>query len=62
MTGISRRDVITLGFIRNWFRRLLPDKCEAPDCERYGVLGNENIIDGRIVCDYCHADLEGRLL
>lgn len=36
-----------------WFWRLLPDKCQEPGCGRQGVRGNENIIDGRIVCDYC---------
>jgi hypothetical protein len=34
--------------------RLLPDKCQVEGCCRQGVRGNENRIDGRIVCDYCH--------
>ncbi len=35
--------------------RLLTDKCEMPGCSRQGVRGNENIIDGKVVCDYCHS-------
>ena len=33
---------------------LLPDKCERPDCSRAGVRGNENRVNGQIVCDYCY--------
>jgi hypothetical protein len=29
--------------------------CEDCGGER-GVPGNENIVDGRVLCDYCHAD------
>lgn len=29
------------------------DKCQMPDCDRLGVPGNENVIDGVVVCDYC---------
>jgi hypothetical protein len=32
------------------------DKCEICEGKRGGVPGNENIIQGIIVCDYCHAD------
>jgi hypothetical protein len=32
-------------------------KCEMPGCEGRGVKGNENVINGRLVCDYCHAKL-----
>ncbi len=54
--------------IMEWFWRLLPDKCQVPECCRKGVRGNENVIlqatltddHGRIlkirkliVCDYC---------
>ncbi len=31
------------------------DGCTIPGCCRRGVPGNENIIAGRLVCDYCHA-------
>ncbi|PHS61752.1 MAG: hypothetical protein COB09_16930 [Thalassobium sp.] len=31
-----------------------PDNCEVEGCCRKGALGNENVIDGVIVCDYCH--------
>lgn len=32
---------------------LLPDECDVEGCSRQGVRGNENIIEGMIVCDYC---------
>ena len=41
--------------ILEWLWSWLPDRCEMPDCSRAGVRGNENRIDGKIVCDYCHA-------
>jgi hypothetical protein len=34
--------------------RLLPDRCQVPDCKRHGVRGNENIVEGFRVCDECH--------
>jgi hypothetical protein len=40
---------------------LLPDECEVEGCCRKGVRGNENVVDGVIMCDYCHAkDMERR--
>lgn len=33
------------------------DKCERCKGEKGGTPGNENIIDGQIVCDYCHAEM-----
>ena len=41
--------------IREWLWSLLPDNCEVDDCQRKGVRGNENVIDGIVVCDYCHS-------
>ncbi len=41
--------------IIEWFWRFLPDRCREKGCLRLGVRGNENVIDGRPVCDYCHA-------
>ena len=38
-----------------WFWRLLPDRCEMPGCDRRGVRGNENVVDGLLMCDDCHA-------
>lgn len=38
-----------------WFWELLPDRCEVIDCERRGVRGNENVVGGKIVCDYCYS-------
>jgi hypothetical protein len=35
--------------------RQLPDKCQAKHCTRRGVRGNENKIDGKILCDECFA-------
>jgi hypothetical protein len=43
-----------------WFWSFLPDKCEVEGCSRRGVRGNENFIDGRAVCDYCHAKMHKR--
>lgn len=31
------------------------DRCQTPGCQRYGVPGNENVVNGLLVCDYCHA-------
>ena len=36
-----------------WLYGLLPDKCEGADCCRKGMRGNENRMDGKILCDYC---------
>jgi len=33
----------------------LPDECEVEGCERKGVRGNENIVKGIIMCDYCNS-------
>lgn len=33
------------------------DGCEILTCQRGGTPGNENIIDGKVVCDYCHAEM-----
>jgi hypothetical protein len=33
------------------------DNCEVCRGERGGVLGNENRLNGRVLCDYCTADL-----
>jgi hypothetical protein len=41
--------------ITNFLWRQLPDKCSMPHCSRLGVRGNENIVDGRLMCDECHA-------
>lgn len=32
------------------------DACEVCGGAKGGVAGNENLIGGRVVCDYCHAD------
>lgn len=33
------------------------DNCERCKGDRGGVKGNENVIDGVVLCDYCHADM-----
>jgi len=30
---------------------------EVPGCCRQGARGNDNIVDDRIVCNYCHAKM-----
>ena len=35
---------------------LFPDNCEVCKGEKGGVRGNENIIDGIVMCDYCYCD------
>ena len=39
-----------------WLWGLLPDNCEAEGCCRLGVRGNENRLEGMVVCDYCDDD------
>ena len=39
-----------------WLWGLLPDNCECKYCCKLGVRGNENIIDGVVMCDYCSDD------
>jgi len=41
--------------IREWLWSLLPDNCEVNNCSRKGVRGNENIVHGIVMCDYCHS-------
>lgn len=33
-----------------------PDNCQICHGDNGGVKGNENIIDGIVMCDYCHID------
>lgn len=35
--------------------RKLPDRCEVCHGDRGGVRGNENLVNGTIMCDYCSA-------
>lgn len=39
-----------------WLWGLLPDNCEYKGCCKLGVRGNENVIDGMTLCDYCSVD------
>ncbi len=36
-----------------WLWSLLPDKCEICNGRKGGVRGNENIVHGKVMCDYC---------
>lgn len=52
-----------LGFVDMWIYklwRMLPDKCEMTECCGAGVRGNENRVDGLVMCDYCHVDYRKR--
>ncbi len=44
-----------VGPILGWRRLELPDDCELCGGVKGGVRGNENVVAGRTVCDYCHA-------
>lgn len=43
--------------ILEWVWSLFPDHCEMPDCSKRGVRGNENLVDGKVICDYCYTRL-----
>jgi hypothetical protein len=51
------REVDMINRIHEWLWRLLPDKCQRVGCCRLGVRGNENVINGQIICDYCYAKI-----
>lgn len=43
------------------FAKYRPDNCEVCKGEKGGIRGNENIINGVVMCDYCHAeDMDNR--
>lgn len=52
-----RKEQETLGQalseIREQLRNLKHDKCEFCLGIKGGALGNENVVDGVVVCDYC---------
>lgn len=33
-----------------------PDNCEVCHGANGGVRGNEQLVDGKVMCDYCHAE------
>ena len=39
-----------------------PDNCELCHGEKGGVRGNENIVDGIVMCDYCSVDYDRKEL
>lgn len=38
---------------------LAPDNCQRCHGEKGGMLGNENIINGEVLCDYCTSETLG---
>jgi len=44
---------IFLAKVAEWFWSILPDKCKGVSCRRMGIRGNENEVDGILLCDYC---------
>lgn len=52
-----RSKVINLREFRELYK-LIDQRCECEDCggTRGGVPGNENIVEGRVLCDHCTAD------
>ena len=66
-----RVDGRTLAPIGSWLKhpgvRMVPtlydafhgNYCSMPACRGQGEPGNGNIIDGKLVCDYCHAQIVG---
>jgi hypothetical protein len=54
---IEQRDDPPPPSLFEWLWRMLPDRCEMPDCARHGIRGHENVVDGRRMCDDCHMRL-----
>lgn len=52
--------VVLCGVVYFMIRELLTlrDKCQVCGGKCGGVRGNENIVNGVIVCDYCHAKMK----
>ncbi len=44
------------GLERKVLREDLKDNCQVCKGSKGGVRGNENVIDGVVMCDYCHSD------
>lgn len=40
-----------------WAWSLLPDNCEVCHGKQGGVKGNENVMDGKVMCDFCTFEL-----
>ena len=56
MEGLGVMD--RLYALREISTAIFGDKCEICEGKMGGIRGNENIINGRLVCDYCHANME----
>ena len=42
---------------RGYLSAPILDKCSICHGEKGGTPGNENVVDGVVMCDYCHAKL-----
>ncbi len=40
-----------------WRIRHPRDRCTACHGKKGGVWGNENVVDGKLLCDYCHGSI-----
>lgn len=56
---ISDNTHVRVKIVRDIYRNASQpkDKCHFCKGERGGVPGNENIVHGMTICDYCHADI-----
>jgi len=41
-----------------YMKQMFPDNCKVCKGQRGGVRGNENIMDGKKMCDYCSVDVD----
>jgi hypothetical protein len=46
------------GKIIEFFWKFLKDNCEICHGKRDGTRGNENVVNGKIICDYCCCSLD----
>ena len=53
---VDNRKRVTWHSCRGVKEFLEPDNCQICHGARGGTKGNENIIDGIVMCDYCHVD------
>ena len=43
--------------LKEWLWSFRRDNCQFCRGTQGGVLGNENWVDGLLMCDYCHAEI-----
>jgi hypothetical protein len=51
-----RGGLVHIDTIKQRLHLMRKDNCEVCKGEKGGVRGNENVIDGVVTCDYCHAE------